>query len=125
MIRLQKHNGVILSFGWTWQELLAGKKTVTRRLWKERTANIFKKYYQEQKLVRASDKDLRYKGKVIAWIELTEEPYQELLCNMPESDVELEGGMVETKQEFIDKYFDGNETLKPWVIRFRLFELVD
>jgi len=118
----------IISFGWTSPALLAGAKTVTRRDWKDSWARRFKK----GDICQAYDKDPRYGGKRIAYIELTEYPVKEPMANMLESDYYKEGfSYLHEHPELIPASMpfdvspagfnqwrlDGTEM---WVIRFRL-----
>lgn len=111
---------MILSFGWTAQYLQ--HKTVTRRTWAERTAKSWCKAWDEGRHIhQAWNKSTFAKGaRKLCDIKLTARPYQEYLADMPESDVVAEGGMVETVQEFIDKYFNGNASQVVWVVRFEV-----
>jgi hypothetical protein len=109
-------SGLIISFGKTLDFL--PRKTVTRRTWKGAHAQKFVNAFNQNKSVRAFDKDPRYGGKQIGWCRLLCAPYQERLCDMPEEDLLAEGGMCSTIGEFIQRYFDGNPRLEVWVIRF-------
>jgi hypothetical protein len=111
----------ILSFGWTAQYLPPdGTKDTTRRRWCNRTFNSWCKAWDEGRRIHdAVDKGLHRGGQRIGKIELTERPYKEVLCAMPESDLIREGGMVSTVDEFIDKYFCGKHLEVVTVIRFR------
>lgn len=106
----------IISFAKTTNHYKSGKKTVTRRFWKDSHAEKFNK----------GDKFMGYdklpyaKGKPLHPSELTEKPYKEKLIDMPESDVQKECDDCETKKEFITKYFGWeNRNKSPWVIRFK------
>lgn len=107
----------IISFAWTAEELLAGKKTVTRRRWKDSYARQF----SAGDTVRAFDKSPRFGGKQIALIRITD-VYEECLREMPESDVAKEGGRWKNKKEFIEAIFLGDEKLVVWVIRFEVIK---
>lgn len=117
--------GVPISFGWTADRLLAGIKTVTRRTWGFRYANMFINAYKQGKLVQAFDKDRRYKGKLIGYLKISD-VYLESIFDMPESDVELEGFSELSKEEFIGKFFsdiEGYDSSWVWVIRFEFIPL--
>lgn len=87
----------------TVDELLAGKKSVTRRDWKDSYMNDWQRWYDEGHLVHdAYDQIPIAGGEKIGEIRLTERPYWEPLSEMPESDLEAEGGMVDTLREFYD-----------------------
>jgi hypothetical protein len=92
---------------------------VTRRNWSDRHAAKFIKAFQlGQQLIRAFDKDQRGGGRQIGWLKLLEEPYKERLSEMPEADLQAEGFPELSKVEFIDRFFDGNDQLSVWVLRF-------
>jgi hypothetical protein len=109
-------SGLVISFGKTLEFLPC--KTVTRRAWKEVHAQKFINAFNQNKLVKAFDKDVRYGGKQIGWCRLSCAPYKERLCDMPSEDLLAEGGMCDMIGEFIQQYFDGNPRLEVWVIRF-------
>ncbi len=77
----------IISFGWTHPAVTAGHKTCTRRAWKQEYASRFR----AGDIVLAYDRSPRIGGKPIAKIRLTEAPYKEPMCDMPNSDYEAEG----------------------------------
>ena len=106
----------IISFAWTTKALLEGKKTVTRRKWSDKYALMFKK----GDLVKAYDKSPRSGGKHRATIRLTHDPYKECLIDMPEEDIANEGGLWDSKDEFISLFPDSNTIV--WVIRFEVIE---
>ncbi|MCW6053729.1 phage N-6-adenine-methyltransferase [Lyngbya sp. CCAP 1446/10] len=109
-------SGLAISFGKTLQYL--PNKTVTRRTWKDTHAKKFINAFNQNKLVKALDKDVRYGGKQIGWCRLLCAPYKEQLSAMPDGDLAAEGGMCSSVQEFIQQYFKGNSYLEVWVIRF-------
>lgn len=87
----------------TTDELLAGEKTVTRRDWKESHLMNWQDWYDHGYWRHdAYDKIPIAGGEKIGEIYLTERPYWEKLSDMPESDLEKEGGMVDTLEEFYD-----------------------
>ncbi|MBE62739.1 MAG: hypothetical protein CMB89_10305 [Flammeovirgaceae bacterium] len=112
---------MIISFGWTSEYLPPkGPKEVTRRVWKERTLKAWQKAWDEgRKIHDAVNRSLSYGGNRIGKVELIARPYLEKLSDMPDSDVIKEGGMVPTKQEYIDKYFEGNRNKVVAVVRFK------
>jgi len=114
-------SGLRISFGKTLQYLTG--KTVTRRSWKDSHAHKFIKAFEQNKLIKALDKDIRYGGKQIGWCRLLCAPYKEQLAAMPEADLQAEGGMCSSVGEFIKRYFKGNSSLEVWVIRFQFIEL--
>ena len=111
---------MILSFAWTTDALLTGKKTCTRRLWSERTARAWVNAYQGERLIHAAwDKCSFVRGaKKVADIQLTQLPYQERLRDMPQSDLDAEGGFWASLDEFINLF--GSPDIVVWVVRFEL-----
>ena len=114
-------SGLRISFGKTLQYLAC--KTVTRRSWKDSHAKKFINAFEQNKLIKALDKDIRYGGKQIGWCRLLCAPYKEQLAAMPEEDLQAEGGMCSSVAEFIKQYFQGNNILEVWVIRFEFVAL--
>lgn len=82
---------MIISFSWTTPALLAGAKTVTRRDWKDVTANLALRHFHHQKSIEAYDKSPRLGGKRVAWIRLTERPVKESTATIPPGDFTCEG----------------------------------
>ena len=107
-----------ISFGQVLPQLLSGTKTVTRRAWKDRHAKQFVNCWSQGKRIPAFDKDRRAGGKQIGWLNLTREPYKEKLSDMPESDLVVEGFPELTKEEFIRRFFKGDDSQEVWVLRF-------
>lgn len=90
-----------ISFALTEKEFLSGKKTVTRRNWKSSHLAKWQQWYDEGKRVHDAWNKVPFAGgKKVGTFELTERPYLERLSDMPVSDLEAEGGMVETLEEF-------------------------
>ena len=116
---------MILSFAWTSLVLLSGQKTCTRRSFCNCTAQTWLKAYNNGRLVhQAWDKcAFCHLAKKIADIRLTQLIYQERLCDMPESDLEAEGGLWASGQEFID-LFGGDSNRVVWVVRFELVQAI-
>ena len=117
---------MIISFGWTAEYLPPdGPKDTTRRIWKPRTLASWQRAWDEGRLDHgAVDKCLAYGGKRIGWIELKERPILQRLADMPESDLVREGGMVQSVDEFIDRFFAGDRDLEVAVIRFKFLSTV-
>ncbi len=57
-------------------------------------------------------------GKRVGYIRLTHKPYQEKLVDMPSSELAAEGFPELSKQQFIGKFFEGDNQQIVWVIRF-------
>ncbi|MEZ2224775.1 hypothetical protein [Microcoleus sp.] len=91
---------------------------MTRRAWKDSHAKKFINAFQQNKVIKALDKDIRYGGKQIGWCRLLCAPYKEQLLVMPDADLQAEGGMCSSVTEFVKCYFKGNSTQEVWVIRF-------
>ena len=91
----------IISFALTTAEFLAGEKWVTRRDWHP---NHYRRWCQwwDKGLInhQAYDKVPHAGGKQIGRFKLTCRPYREKLKDMPESDLQAEGGMCKTKEEY-------------------------
>lgn len=67
---------------------------------------------------------LCFGGEYIGKIKLKECPYRQPLSEMSHDELIREGGMVRTVDEFIDKYFGGDRTLEPVVVRFQFTPLI-
>jgi hypothetical protein len=93
----------IISFALTKDEFLSGQKTVTRRNWKPSHMENWQRWFDEGRLVHdAYDKIPIAGGEKIGQFRLVERPYWEPLAEMPESDLEAEGGMCDTLKEFYE-----------------------
>ncbi|MEG4287021.1 hypothetical protein QUB68_28345, partial [Microcoleus sp. A006_D1] len=106
-----------ISFALTLHELLNGEKTQTRRAWQDDYARSFIRYYEKGIEIPALNKGQHRGGQKVGKIRLTEKPYQQMLSEMPVSDLDKEGGMCATVQEFIDRFFEGQDKLV-WVLDF-------
>lgn len=106
-----------ISFALTLSELLEGKKTQTRRAWQDDYARSFIRYFEDEIEIPALNKGQHRGGQEIGKIRLTEKPYQQMLSEMSIGDLEKEGGMCTTVQEFTDKFFEGQDKLV-WVLDF-------
>lgn len=114
---------MIISFAWTTSVLLTGNKTVTRRKWTRRYHDRWEDaFFTGRRLHDAYDKSPRYGGKSIGRILLTEVPRRQRLSDMPESDLDAEGGLWASKEEFIE-LFGGDASQIVSVIRFRFIPL--
>jgi len=93
----------ILSFALTTEEFLSGNKTVTRRSWSDSHLKMWQRLWEANRLVHdAWDNSPRAGGKRIGRFELTRKPYRERLADMPPSDLEAEGGMCSSLEEFCE-----------------------
>jgi hypothetical protein len=106
-----------ISFSRTINELTSGKKTQTRRAWQSDYAKNFIRYFDENIAIPALNKGRHRGGHELGFIKLTQRPYQQYLSEMSPIDLQEEGGMVATVQEFIDTFFDGQDKLV-WVLHF-------
>jgi len=112
----------IISFAHTTRALLAGEKTVTRRLWKESHMENFQRFYDEGRLDHDAWDQLPIQGgEKVAQIRLTQRPYWEPLGDMPEADLEKEGGFASTLEEFFAGW-DIGLSEEVAVVRFELTE---
>jgi len=107
----------LISFGWTWKELLLGKKTCTRRTWKDSHARQFK----AGDTVQAWSRGPHRQGEHIADI-VVESIVEERVGDMPEADLALEGGRWPTLEDFAAGFPQGPDTVV-WVVRFRVVGL--
>lgn len=110
----------IISFAWTTEALLKGKKTQTRRFWKPKYAKQFKK----GDIVQAYDKNPRAKGKLVAFIKLTEKPYIQDIMMISEADFQAEGGTMYWKDRLEFMGMMAEHGRNPWVIGFELLQVV-
>lgn len=76
-----------ISFAWTTPALLAGRKTRTRRDWSN--SHVLK--FHAGNLVAAYDKSPRIRGRKVAIIRLTFDPFQTNTAHLNDKDWELEG----------------------------------
>jgi len=117
----------IISFAWTTDSLLKGKKTRTRREWDDKFASRFR----VGDLIQAWDKQPRFKGKRVAIIKITGIKKEDISL-MPDEDYEKEGFAYiekqgqsiwgqEPKEAFKEWREDGGDY---WVIDFELIEIV-
>lgn len=106
-----------ISFALTINELTSGKKTQTRRAWQDDYAKNFIRYFDENIAIPALNEGRHRGGHELGFIKLTQRPYQQYLSEMSSIDLQEEGGMVASTQEFIDTYFEGQDKLV-WVLHF-------
>lgn len=111
---------MIVSFAWTTEALLLGRKTVTRRFWTRRYAQRF----HAGDLVQAYDRSPRYRGRQVAIIRLTWDPYTQSLEDLTDEDERKEGGLWGSAQAFREAMWgadlrDDTEP-DPFVVEFEL-----
>lgn len=107
-----------ISFALTKDEFLSGRKTVTRRKWKESHYKMWQKLWDDGKIIHdAWDKVPFAGGKKIGKFKLACRPYHEYLGDMPEADLLAEGGMCETVEDFC-ALIDSSPLEQVVVIRF-------
>ncbi|MGM0484966.1 MAG: hypothetical protein ACQERI_10495 [Candidatus Krumholzibacteriota bacterium] len=108
----------ILSFSMTRQEFLKGNKTVTRRKWSDRHFKMWESLWNRNKRIHdAWDNIPIAGGRKIGKFRLTAKPYRERLSDMPIEDLEAEGGMCSSLDDFY-KYIGMSESDLVTVIRF-------
>ena len=103
----------IISFAWTTDALLAGKKTVTRRDWDDKYAHRFK----AGEVAAAYDKSPRFGGKKVAEVKLTREPFKQWLHEVTDADEALEGGLWGSGRAYREAM---GEDRQVWVVEFEL-----
>lgn len=92
---------MIVSFSMTEQELLAGKKTVTRRDWKPRVIEQWRKgsvHHAWSALPFVTKRNPRK----LAVIRATRDAYPQRLGDMTAADLDAEGGMCATVEAFCE-----------------------
>ncbi len=116
---------MILSFAWTTDALLSGKKTCTRREWSDCTTKAGLNAYRQGRLMHQAWTNAPFVqgARKVADIRLTQLPYQEQLADMTEFDLEAEGGLWAAKEEFLNLF--GDPDLIVWVVRFEVFQLAN
>ena len=77
----------IISFAWTTPAVKVKVKTCTRRDWTENYASRFR----EGQHLMGYDRNPRIGGKPFQEVVLTQVPYRERYCDVPDSDWEAEG----------------------------------
>jgi hypothetical protein len=129
-----------ISFAWTTDALLAGRKTSTLRQWKDTYAQQFK----AGELVTAYDKQARFGGRPVAIIRLTHAPTKgdinQILDDVYEAEgfawydeQSAQGSLVGqklraelgvAKDQTIREWLAGGALWGDWVIRFELVEVL-
>lgn len=113
----------ILSFSLTSKKFLEGKKTVTRRDWSQKHYRMWVGLWEKDKLVHdAWDNIPIAGGKRIGRFKLTSRPYKEQLKDMPPQDLEAEGGMCSTLEDFYELIGKSPEEFVT-VVRFEKLQL--
>jgi len=116
---------MIISYAWTTDALLAGRKTCTRRDWNRDYALRF----LAGSVHDGYDRSPRIGGKKVATVQIAERsPYQERTSLIPDADFEGEGlkfmeekGLLIrgiTPREWFENWRASDEIL--WVVRFKL-----
>ena len=117
---------MILSFGWTADYLPPkGCKDTTRRLWSDRYFLAACNAWEDGRHWHdAVNKQLCYGGEYIGRWRMLEKPFKQAIVEMTPDELIREGGMCNSVDEFIDKYFKGDRSLVPVVVRFHFVPLV-
>lgn len=115
---------MIISFAWTTDALLAGRKTCTRRNWSAQYAGRFRAGTYH----KAYNRQARYGGHKVGEISIAVEPYPEPVRCISDDDFENEGfawmqenGLLIrgiTPRQFFVNWRASDEIL--YVVRFRL-----
>lgn len=106
----------IISFAKTKEEIKTHKKWVTRRLWKDSYAKLFK----QGDICKAYDRSPRNGGEQIETIFLTMNPFKQWLHEMTIHDLIAEGGRWKTVDDFINE-FNGDKLV--WVVYFNYLKV--
>ena len=115
---------MIISYAWTTDALLAGRKKVTRREWSKEYAARFR----AGTVHLAYNRNPRIGGKKVGDVRIDRVPYPERACDIPDEDYELEGfAYMEEKgirirdwtpREFFEAWRQRRDVL--FVVRFDL-----
>jgi len=103
-----------ISFNYTLQAFLQGKKTVTRREWKD---NYASKIRQGDTLLAVNR---LYGGSVIGKIKVLKNPYRQLLSELTQQDLIKEGNCWNSIDEFKSLFTIFN----PYVVEFEVLEII-
>ncbi|NJM69221.1 MAG: hypothetical protein HC862_02775 [Scytonema sp. RU_4_4] len=105
--------------------LRTGVKTVSRRDWTDKQAQRWISAYRRDEIVHKAYSALPFvQGAYhLGDFTLSCEPYPERLADMPETDLQREGGFWLTKQDFIDDVGKGDPDKILWVVRWSSFTL--
>lgn len=108
---------MIISMAWTTSAYLARRKTCTRRMWSDKHLAQWQRAYDKGRLHHdVYDHSPRNGGRQIGRLRLTARPCRQKLADMPESDLEAEGGLWSSLDEFIELF--GGAHLEPALVRF-------
>ena len=119
---------MIVSFAWTTPALLAGAKTMTRRDW----TGDYARRFRAGMLVDAYDRSPRARGRKVATIRITRDPYPELVTGSLTPEVyEREGfawldthGHGATVARIVAGWESTPEGATEWVVEFALVEVL-
>lgn len=112
-----------ISFAWTTGVLLRGLKGCTRRDWKPLQFTRWCNAWDKGRLDHTAWSRVPFAGgRPVADIRLNARPYIERLADMPLADLTAEGGLWESKAQFID-LFGGNDQKPVAVLRFDLTDV--
>ena len=110
----------IISFAWTTDALLQGRKTVTRRNWKKQM--VFK-----NETVQAYNRQPRFGGKPVALIRIID-IRQEPLFYITDEDEIKEGHLWGNAENYIKSYLDAYPGMKGydmvWRIEFEVTKIL-
>ena len=113
-----------INFSHCYEQVIEGFTSVIRMNWSDSQAQMYIDAYREKKLIAAWDNDLSGNGGLIGWLELVCEPYQELLTEMPYSDIANEGLSELSVKDYIKKYWGTHYKKRPvWVVRYKFYPL--
>lgn len=115
----------IISFAWTTEALVVGRKVCTRRDWQQAYARSFK----AGEMVAAYERSPRIRGKEVGTIRLTAAP--EFTAALPDEDFEREGfGWMQERHQLVDGVEPRvmwqlwqHHSEPQWVVRFELVSL--
>ncbi|MDD5530852.1 MAG: hypothetical protein PHX21_12615 [bacterium] len=108
----------IISFAHTSLSLISGKKSETRRFWPDKYASTFK----SGDLVQGWSKSPRFKGQLIAIIQLVQDPFKQPLREVTEQDQINEGNLWGNAAGYIKAM--GGPDLVPYVVKFKLKKIL-
>ena len=116
---------MIISFAWTTEALLAGRKDVTRRWWTDEYARRF----PPGSVHDAYNRSPRFKGKRVASIRvvtLHREPLRVLLED-PEyaaEEIRREGGLWPSVNDFVGVFLPERDPRGPFRLEFKLLDSI-